>query len=59
MQDDFITTNEAMKILGVKRWALRNYAIAGKLTKYKAVNNRQIQYKRADIEALAVPQLIN
>jgi hypothetical protein len=55
---EFMTTTEAAEFLGCKRWALRNWMLAGKLPGFKSIAVKENLYRRSDIEALAVPQQI-
>lgn len=54
--DEFITTPEAMQILGVKQYTIYKYVKQGKLIPYRSGVGNGSMYLRSQVEELAKPK---
>jgi excisionase family DNA binding protein len=51
-QDEYITTDEAIALLGVSRTTLHTYVKQGRIQKYTRGVTRRVYYKRSEVEEL-------
>jgi excisionase family DNA binding protein len=58
--DDFVTIQEASRLMGVSRWTIWRLVKEGSLQSYESEINRRVKLvRRADLEALARPRLVH